>query len=43
MSEHERRAGEAALARLFAAMVADETFMEAEAERQRNVTRGNGQ
>lgn len=36
MTEQERRAGEAAFARLFAAMLSDEEFMKAEEERQRN-------
>ncbi|MGH3433303.1 MAG: hypothetical protein ACRDQB_10755 [Thermocrispum sp.] len=42
MSEQERRAGEAAFGRLLAAMLADEEFVKAEAERQRNATRDHG-
>lgn len=38
MTESERQAGDAAMARLIAAMLTDEEFIEAETKRQRNAT-----
>lgn len=43
MTEQERRVAERSLGRLVAAMVADEEFVEAESERQRNVTHSDGE